>query len=185
MDIKKDSPLWKYISDHQKDLILQGQYLISSNFKAQMSNETQSSEHKFFDYSFVVFPFAKAYEGFLKQIFLDVKFISHLDYISDHFRLGKVMSPNLVGRLGDRSVFRKICNSAGQDLADKIWNTWKAGRNQVFHYFPHNLRSLTFAQAEQISSEIIDTMEETMEKLTPIKSGLNVEKIKNKLASLS
>lgn len=166
MDIKKDSSLWNYISESLKDLLNEGQYLINDVLR--------DGKYEFKDYSFVVFPFAKAYEGFLKQIFLDVKFISHLDYISDHFRLGKVLSPNLVGRLGDRSVFQKICNSAGRELADKIWNTWKLGRNQVFHYFPHNLRSLTFAEAEEIAGEIINTMEATLEKL-------GIEKIKVRL----
>ena len=60
------------------------------------------------NFSFVVFPFAKAYEGFLKKAFLGVGFISRLDYISDHFRLGKVLSPNLVEKLGERSVYKKI-----------------------------------------------------------------------------
>lgn len=181
MDINKNSLLWDYVSDPLKDLLNQGRYLINDVLK--------EGKYDFTDYSFVVFPFAKAYEGFLKQIFLDVKFISHLDYISDHFRLGKVMSPNLVRKLGDRSVYQKICDQAGCELADRIWNTWKLGRNQVFHYFPHNLRSLSFKEAEEISVEILNTMEKTVEKLTPIKSrlnrdksGLNMEKVKSRLA---
>ena len=114
---------------------------------------------------FLVFPFAKAYEGFLKQIFKDVKFISHLDYISNHLRLGKLMSPNLIEKLGDRSLFKKIRDQAGQELADRIWNAWKLGRNQVFHYFPHNLRAISFKEAEKIVNEIIVTMEEVYGKL--------------------
>lgn len=167
MEIKKTTNLWNYLSAQIKDLISEGQYLINDVLK--------EGKYDFKDYSFVVFPFAKAYEGFLKQIFLDVKFISHLDYISDHFRLGKVMSPNLVRKLGDRSVYQKICNTAGCSIADRIWNTWKLGRNQVFHYFPHNLKSLSFKEAENISVEIVNTMEEAIEKL-------NMEKIKAKLS---
>ena len=121
--------------------------------------------YHFKDYSFLVFPFAKAYEGFLKQLFKDAKFISHLDYISDHLRLGKLMSPNLINRLGERSLYKKIKDSAGEDLAQKIWNVWKIGRNQIFHYFPHNLKAITFGEADKIVTEILKTMEETYERI--------------------
>ncbi len=157
MDINLNSGLWQYLSQSQKDLILEGQFLMDKIIK--------EGKYNFKDYSFLVFPFAKAYEGFLKKIFLDIDFISRLDYISDHFRLGKVLSPNLVEKLGDRSVYKKIVDFTGSELAEKIWNTWKTGRNQVFHYFPHNLKSLTFTEAEKIINQIIETMEEAVLKL--------------------
>ncbi|EKE21138.1 MAG: hypothetical protein ACD_7C00345G0001 [uncultured bacterium] len=150
MNIDKNSNLFKYISQAQKDLILQGEYLVNKVIA--------EGKFIFFDYSFIVFPFAKAYEGFLKQIFLDVKFINRLDYISDHFRLGKVLSPNLVQKLGERSVFQKISQTAGVEFAQKIWQTWKIGRNQVFHYFPHNIKSLNFNEAKEIADKILETM---------------------------
>jgi hypothetical protein len=140
-----------------KDLINEGLYL--------MNDVIKSHAYQFKDYSFLVFPFAKAYEGFLKQLFLDVKFISHLDYISDHLRLGKLLSPNLVNKLKERSLYKKIKDKAGQELADKIWNAWKIGRNQVFHYYPHNLKALTFSQAENIIDNILSAMEESYGKL--------------------
>lgn len=157
MEINFNSLLWQYLSQAQKDLILEGQFLMDKIIK--------EGKYNFKDYSFLVFPFAKAYEGFLKKIFLDVGFISRLDYISDHFRLGKVLSPKLVEKLADRSVYQKIIGFAGVDLAEKIWDTWKIGRNQVFHYFPHNLKSLTFFEAEKIINKIIETMEEAVSKL--------------------
>jgi hypothetical protein len=130
-----------------------------------MNDVIKNHAYHFKDYSFLVFPFAKAYEGFLKKLFLDVKFISHLDYISDHLRLGKLLSPNLVNKLKERSLYKKIKDKAGQDLADKIWNAWKIGRNQVFHYYPHNLKALNFSQAENIIDNILLVMEESYEKL--------------------
>jgi len=148
---------WQYLSQPQKDLILEGQYLINQVIKTHA--------HQFKDYSFLVFPFAKAYEGFLKQLFKDIKFISHLDYISDHLRLGKLMSPNLINRLGERSLFKKISDKSGIELAEKIWDTWKMGRNQIFHYYPHNLKAISIREAEEIISKFIDTMEEAYSKL--------------------
>jgi hypothetical protein len=157
MNINLNSYLWRYLSQSQKDLILEGKFLMDKIIK--------EGKYNFKDYSFLVFPFAKAYEGFLKKIFLDIGFISRLDYTSDHFRLGKVLSPNLIEKLGERSVYQKIVNFADKDLAEKIWNTWKIGRNQVFHYFPHNLKSLSLSEAEEIINQIIITMEEAVAKL--------------------
>jgi len=155
--IFKTSDFWFYLSQNQKDLINEGLYL--------MNDIISDNAYQFKDYSFLVFPFAKAFEGFLKQLFLDVKFISHLDYISDHLRLGKLLSPNLVNKLKERSLYKKIKDKAGQELADKIWQTWKIGRNQVFHYYPHNLKALTFSQAEGIIDNILLVMEESYRKL--------------------
>lgn len=151
------SKFWEYLSQPQKDLILEGEYLMNDIIKHQ--------SYQFKDYSFLIFPYAKTYEGFLKQLFEDIKFISHLDYISDHLRLGKLMSPNLIGRLGDRSLYKKIKEAVSQDLAERIWQTWKLGRNQIFHYFPHNLKAVSYKEAEEIISEIVRTMEEAYIKL--------------------
>ena len=155
--ILRTSDFWLYLSQNQKDLILEGQYLMNDIIK--------DHAYHFKDYSFLVFPFAKAYEGFLKQLFKDIKFFSHLDYISDHLRLGKLMSPNLVMKLGDRSLYAKIKDQAGKELADQIWNVWKNGRNQIFHYFPHNLKAISFLEATKIIEEIIKTMEDSFNKL--------------------
>lgn len=148
---------WQYLSQSQKDLLQEGQYLMQDIIKDQA--------YQFKDYSFLIFPFAKAYEGFLKQLFKDIGFISHLDYISDHLRLGKLLSPHLQEKLLDRSLYKKICEKAGPELAEQIWLTWKIGRNRIFHYFPHNLKAVTFAEAEEIIKAILGTMNEAYLKL--------------------
>src|SRR3989344_6731968 len=108
---------WRYLSQELQDLIQEGDYLINDVIRHQ--------SYQFKDYSFLVFPYAKAYEGFLKQLFLDTKLISRVDFISDHLRLGKLMSPNLVGRLRERSLYKKITEKVSKDLADRIWIAWK------------------------------------------------------------
>ncbi len=158
--IMRTSDFWQYLSQNQKDLILEGQYLMNDIIKDQA--------YQFKDYSFLVFPFAKAYEGFLKQLFKDCKFISHLDYISDHLRLGKLMSPHLISRLGERSLYKKIEEKIDRQLAERIWETWRSGRNQIFHYFPHNIKAISFIEAEKIIGEIVETMEEAHKKLCKI-----------------
>lgn len=155
--VDRNTPFWQYLSQQQKDLLLEGQYLMNDIIK--------DNAYHFKDYSFLVFPFAKAYEGYLKQIFRDVKFISHLDYISDHLRLGKLMSPNLAMKLGDRSLYEKMKASVDVDFADEVWSTWKLGRNQIFHYFPHNLKAITFMEAEGYINQILNAMEDVYSKL--------------------
>lgn len=148
---------WSYLSQNQKDLILEGNFL--------MNDVIRHHNYSFKDYSFLIFPYAKAFEGYLKKLFLDLGYISHLDYISDHLRLGKLMSPQLVDHLGDRSLFKQIKDHSTKETADMIWETWKVGRNQVFHYFPHNTRCVTFEEAEATVNRIIMTMKEAHEKL--------------------
>ncbi len=150
--INKESKFWSYLSQGQRDLLDEGLYL--------MDDIIRDHAYQFKDYSFLVFPFAKAYEGFLKQIFKDTKLIGRLDYISDHLRLGKLMSPNLINKLGERSLYKKIQEQYSQELADKVWNVWKNGRNQIFHYFPHNIKAISFNESRGICIDIIRTMEE-------------------------
>jgi hypothetical protein len=158
MDYQSQYPrLWQYLSEMQRDLILEGQFLMNEIVKNQA--------YQFKDYSFLIFPFAKAYEGYLKKLFRDLKFISHLDYISDHLRLGKLMSPNLVGKLGERSLYKKIKEATTKELADRIWDIWRRGRNQIFHYFPHNLKAISFLHAKYIVDEFLATMAASYERL--------------------
>jgi hypothetical protein len=154
MDIKPsdiNDDFWNYLSQGQRDLILQGQYLLKHfhNNRSIIFN----------DYSFIIFPFAKAYEGYLKQLFLDLGFITHLDYISDHYRLGKMMSPHLMGRIGERSLYKHILQFGNEELANTIWQTWKEGRNKIFHYFPHNLRAVSFSEADSLVHQLMSTMQ--------------------------
>lgn len=163
-------PLWQYFSQTQKDLILEGQYI--------MHEIIEDHAYQFKDYSFLIFPFAKTYEGFLKQLFKDIGFISHLDYISDHLRLGKLLSPHLLVKLGDRSLYRKIQEYGGEELASRIWKSWKLGRNVIFHYFPHNLKAVSFSEAGTIIDELLSTMEDAH-------SQLKMIKVKKKLLDFS
>ena len=158
--------IWEYFSATQQDLIREGNYLMEF---------TEKHNYPFKDYSFLVFPYAKAYEGFLKQLFLDVGFISHLDYISDHYRIGKYLSPHLREKLDGRSVYGKIAELISEELAQQMWNAWKIGRNEVFHYYPHNLKRLTLQEARNTNQEILNTMIEAYEqlKVKHAKSALN------------
>jgi hypothetical protein len=47
------------------------------------------------DYSFIVAPAAKAYEGYLKEFFFRIGLIDKYTYQSDRFRVGKTLNPSL------------------------------------------------------------------------------------------
>lgn len=158
--------IWSYLSETQKDLIKEGNFLAKA-----------IENRKFKDYSFLVFPYAKAYEGYLKQLFLDVEYISHLDYISDHFRLGKYLSPHLIHRLQERSIYAQIRTDSTEDMAKEIWDMWNKGRNQVFHYYPHNLRRIELGEAHELNEDFIRVMIEAYEKLRIQKSSHSISSI--------
>jgi hypothetical protein len=164
--IKEGTKLWQYMSPNQKELARDGNFLIEDSLIHPDQPPT--------DYSYLVFPFAKLYEGFLKQLFVDLDIITLSDYESDRFRIGKVLSPNLVRRLGRHSAFGELARRYGKGLPGSLWYTWKEARNLVFHYFPHNFRSLSREQAIGLIQLIVQSMEESVA-LTKVKSPSRVE----------
>ncbi|MDD4410363.1 MAG: hypothetical protein PHE32_01500 [Candidatus Shapirobacteria bacterium] len=100
------------------------------------------------DYAFFVAPISKAYEGFLKDFFLKIGIISENDYESDRFRVGKTLNPSL--RYKRFSVFQKLSDihENGEELAENLWDAWKFGRNEIFHYFPGTSQNLSRNEAE-------------------------------------
>lgn len=93
-------------------------------------------------------------------------FITQYDYESDHFRIGMALNPSLEKRLRYQSVYDKVVNQTeGRTLADELWDVWKRGRNLVFHYFPHNYKSLSLTEAEEIVENFLSTMEKAVKLL--------------------
>ncbi len=152
--IDTSSHLWQYLSDGQKGLIEETFYLLEDS--------KNHPDARLTDYSYLVFPMAKAYEGFLKQLFLDRGYISRNQYQSNHFRIGKALSPNLQYQLGKKSIYIQLKNQRGILLADKMWDVWKRGRNLLFHYFPHNLKAISLQDAEGLVYDFIKVMEEAV-----------------------
>lgn len=120
----------------------------------------------FHDYSFVIFPAAKAYEGFLKKLFLDLGFISKDDYYGKRFRIGRALNPQLEKRFrAVESIYDKLANFTGSnDLGDRLWQTWKYSRNLVFHWFPDEKNAISFDEAKtrltMITTSIDDAYKE-------------------------
>ena len=165
--IQRASLLWQYLSSEQKGLIEDGEILLDSSHNVSRGLS---------DYSYLVFPFSKAYEGFLKRLFLDMKLLRPEDYYSDDIRIGKILNPHYIKEHG--SVYAKVCggsDASGDNIvAERLWQTWKKGRNLVFHYFPHNFRRLSFDEAKDIIDAVIASMEFALAKCSlPSLAGKN------------
>lgn len=106
--------------------------------------ESSLNEKKFADYSFIVFPMSKAYEGFLKQKFYEFRLIDKKSYEGRRFRIGKALNPDVSVRSQDEHwIFDDLSQMCGEQVARELWDTWLVCRNQVFHYFPNENNSLT------------------------------------------
>src|SRR3989339_1209527 len=130
MDLKLEKRIWwNYIEDDLQELLVLSEFL--SNVVKSWGGDLPAGSKVFHDYSFVVFPSAKAYEGFLKKVFLDMGFITNEDYLGKHFRIGKSLNPYLEERFrnGESVYDRLVKFCGGKELADTLWNAWTTSRN--------------------------------------------------------
>lgn len=138
--LDRNEQLYNYLPSEQRDLIADCEKLIE---------DAHNHPQELTDYSYIVFPIAKMYEGFLKKLFLDLNIIDNNQYYSEHFRIGKALNPNLEPHLRLESVYDKLCHHfEGEVIASALWQAWKKGRNLLFHYFPGNLSRISLSEAE-------------------------------------
>ena len=159
--IDKKSVLWNYLPVEIRGLFVDGETLLS---------HVEHVTSLITDYSYLVFPFSKGYEGFLKKFFLDMGFIRENEYYSDDIRIGRILNPHYVHE--HTNVYKSLGQHQKGDavLSMKLWDVWKKGRNEVFHYFPHNFKKLTYAEALKIIQEIAAVMSELLLKCDLIQS---------------
>lgn len=116
------------------------------------------------DYCYLVFPMAKAYEGFLKQYFRSLGLLSEKAYESKRFRVGRAMNPDIHVRHRDEYwMFDDVTQMCGREVAMEIWQTWLECRNQLFHYFPGKHTSCDLKQAKMYLTRLTDTMKQVFE----------------------
>jgi len=152
MDILKERKWWGYLEEDLQELLTTA-FLLDKNVR--------NWNQQFHDYSFVVFPAAKAYEGFLKKLFLDLNFINEDQYRGKRFRVGKSLNPQLERRYKKESVYIKIVKyCGGKNLADNLWLTWKECRNILFHWFPDEKNAIDKNEASQKLLRIVDSIDQ-------------------------
>ncbi|WKZ25433.1 MAG: hypothetical protein QY322_03540 [bacterium] len=164
MDIGLENKVWwTYIEKDLQELLVASEFL--ANVVRSWGGDMPQGRKVFSDYSFVVFPAAKAYEGFLKKVFLDMEFITSEDYHGKRFRIGKALNPYLDKRYREKeSVYDKLVKyCGGKELADDLWNTWTLCRNTVFHWFPDEKKAITFDEAKTKIDMVIGSMDKAFE----------------------
>ncbi len=154
MDLAQEA-WFQFLDEGMKDLVNQS-YRLLEMFNGQFSNV------QFHDYSFIVFPLAKAYEGFLKKWFYASGMIDNQAFQSDHFRIGKALNPSLPPKYKDDwYVFDKVKARCTQNpqLADRLWRAWKEGRNLTFHYYSHRGYALSLNDAQARIDQLTSAMD--------------------------
>ncbi len=154
--IEKDTKLWLFLNDDLRAHIEDGYSLIEL---------TDNSSLNFHDYSFCVFPFAKAYEGFLKVLFLKLGLITQKDFEGTRLRIGRELNPSFRRPFfRTRSVYGGLSSYFRDlNLAEELWMVWKKGRNLLFHYFPHQYQVIGKEEAKAIVFEMLSVMEKAVE----------------------
>ena len=146
-----------------------GESLVAS--VSTMNPALPAGRQVYSDYSVVVFPFAKVYEGFLKKLFLQIGAISEQQYNNDRWRVGRALNPQLekprlpAGRdlWHTESVYDRLVILCNPELPEVLWNAWKRGRNQIFHFWPGRNKPLALDGAREIIKEIEMAMEKALE----------------------
>lgn len=137
---------WSYLEEDLQKLLKESEFIYST--VKSWGADLPGGKREFDDYSFVVFPAAKAYEGFLKKLFMDLGFITDLDYYGKHFRIGKALNPSLPKEFRHNGVYDKIVKyCGGAELAEMLWETWKQSRNLIFHWFPNEKNAISLEES--------------------------------------
>lgn len=130
---------------------------------SQLFERERTNSFTFSDYSFLVFPMAKAYEGFIKRTLFEAKLVSRELYISKRLRIGKALNPDLRPQSRDEQWFyddvERYCS---HDVAQLLWEVWLKCRNNIVHYFPEEKYTVSLAAARSLLVDISSAIEQTV-----------------------
>lgn len=146
------------LNDVERQLIIEADYLLTRE-------KNQPTHSQVVDYGFLVYPAAKAYEGFLKSYFYRNGLIDSFTYRNEHFRIGKALNPDLPFKYREEGwVWDDLARLYGEDLPARLWLAWKKCRNRVFHFRPDKLRLYTLVEAQIKIELIFSTIEMAIER---------------------
>lgn len=150
------SQVWfSFLDAHGQMLALQSQRLLEREKRVRSV---------FDDYSFVVFPLAKAYEGFLKKFLLEMGVLTKEQYFYRQFRIGRSLNPDISDRFQDEWwLYDDVVSLCTPQLARKLWNAWVECRNHVFHFFADDTHQVSLQQAEKLLHQLSQSMQEAMQ----------------------
>lgn len=115
------------------------------------------------DYAFIVFPTARAYEGFLKLFFKHLGVLGSEHYRSKHFRVGRSFNPDIKMHLRDEVwIYDDVSHATSEEIARRLWQMWLSGRNHLFHYFPDDRYQVNYGEAKSLVEDLIQVMEDAL-----------------------
>lgn len=148
----------QYVNELERQLLIQADYLLERE-KIQPVHPTMV------DYGFLIYPAAKAFEGFVKHYLYRNGLITAEMYRSEHFRIGKALNPDLpIKYREDGWVWDELTRLYGEDLPVRLWSTWRKCRNHVFHFKPDKLRLYTLTEAQIKIELVFSTMKLAVER---------------------
>ncbi len=151
-DLENES-WWSYLDESEQELLKESFLLLE--------REEKNNDH-WHDYSFVVFPAAKAYEGFLKKLFLDMGFLTKEQYEGDRFRVGRALNPSLEREFRGESIYDMLKEKCSPNLPDRLWETWKFSRNLLFHWFPWHKNATDLKEARERVEAVVGAIREAV-----------------------
>lgn len=122
----------------------------------QLLEREKKLQGEFSDYSFILFPMAKAYEGFLKKFLFDLHLITEHVYFGKKFRIGRALNPDISQKQRDEWwLYDDMVRICGTELAEQIWNAWITCRNHIFHFFPSEQNEFSLEHVEARVNQLI------------------------------
>ncbi len=130
---------------------------------AQLFERERTNSFTFSDYSFVVFPMAKAYEGFIKRTLFEAGLVSKPLYLSKRLRIGRVLNPDLRQQHRDElwlyDDFERQCS---KEVAQLLWQVWLKCRNNIVHFFPEEKYTVSLTTSREELVSIASAIEQTV-----------------------
>lgn len=154
-DLQFEKKDWfTFLNDHGKRLALLSKSLYERELRLQSGYES---------YSFVVFPLAKAYEGFLKYYLREMNLLSNTLYSDKKFRVGRAINPDVsLSHRNEWWLYDDVERLCSRTIARSLWNTWLECRNKMFHFYFDDETLLPLDVAEKKLMQLSRTMEEAM-----------------------
>lgn len=150
-----DATWYVFLEDEAKILVTQSVELVERERRLNSL---------FHDYSFVVFPMAKAYESFLKKFLYTLGLIDRAQYEHREFRIGRSLNPDIPARYqNEQWVYDTLSSACSPELGRRLWDAWLTCRNHLFHYFPEEKSNITLAQAEKLLHLMDDAMRDAFD----------------------
>lgn len=143
-----------FLPDHGQRLVVTSQELYDREARLQSA---------FSSYSFVVFPMAKAYEGFIKSYLHQMGILPKKGYQDHKFRIGRALNPDISPQHKDEWwLYDDLERACSPKTARLIWDTWVECRNRIFHFYFDDEIPMPLSVAKQKLLQLSEAMDEAV-----------------------